>query len=54
MNFSFRDFGDVSVGRVGHKLLLKISRADGFMTNGLAPSQKYNLVLMHLYQLMDY
>ena len=54
MKFSFCDFGDVSVGRVGHKLLLILSRADGFMTNGLAPSQKYNLVLMHLYQLTEY
>ncbi len=51
---SFCDSGDVSAGRVGHKLLLKLSRADGFMTNGLAPSQKYNLVTMHLYQLTEY
>jgi len=50
---SFSDSGDVSVGRVGHKLLFKFSKADGFMTNGLAPSQKYNLVLIHLYQLTE-
>jgi len=42
------------MGKVGYNLLLKLSRADGFTTNGLASSQKYNLVLMHLYQLTDY
>ena len=42
MDFSFCDFSDVSVGRVVQKLLLKLSRVDGFMTNGLAPIQRYN------------
>ena len=42
------------MGKVDHNLLLKLSRADGFMTNGLAPSQNITWLIHESFGLFIY